>query len=73
MVNLDINKNNMKNIKSIHWVLLVVVGLAVGSWWFSDSATCPRCACDVVTCCDDGVCDDIDCECGCKVTIQPVD
>ena len=55
--------------KKIHWVLLVVVGLIVGSWWFSgdsEAVTCPSCACAVVTCCADGVCDDADCVCSCK-------
>ncbi len=55
--------------KNIHWVLIVVVGLIVGSWWFgggSEPATCPSCACEQVTCCADGVCDTADCDCVCK-------
>ena len=54
--------------KKIHWVLLVVVGLVVGSLWFSgddEVATCHSCAC-VVGCCESGVCDIDDCDCSCK-------
>jgi len=55
--------------KNIHWVLLAVALLIGGSLWFGgndDPATCPSCACAEVTCCDDGVCGDADCDCACK-------
>ena len=55
--------------KNIHWGLLVVVLVIGASLWFggdSEPATCPSCACAEVTCCDDGVCGDADCDCSCK-------
>ena len=55
--------------KKIHWVLLVVVGLLLGSWWFSgdsDAVTCSDCGCAEVACCETGVCDVADCDCACK-------
>ena len=56
--------------KKTHWALLVVVvGLVVGSLWFSgDSdqvATCHSCEC-AVGCCDAGTCDHAECDCSCK-------
>lgn len=55
--------------KKIHWVILVVLLVIGGSWFFnsgSDLITCPKCSCENVTCCADGSCGDADCDCSCE-------